>query len=277
MASAWTNGIDTGFVALGYAKVAVLGVVQGITELMPISSTAHLRIVPALFGWQDPGPAFSAAMQLAAVITYFWQDVRLGISSSAPWPQSPGATSPTARSSSLRLDADGRSLPRLQARRGGALLLPARLARHRPRRPEGTGGTAARRPRRAWLVGARRRLVVASLSAFVAIWGLMRILERFSGLALRRLPRLPSARYCSSASRPAGSVNQSLLRSPSKSDNAELRKIVRRPQPRRVRPIRTAAVCDCRRAVHQNAPGCSPRVAATGTVRKNIAGARQQT
>src|SRR5580704_16404466 len=78
MASACTNGIDTGFVALGYAKVAVLGVVQGITELMPISSTAHMRIVPALFGWQDPGSAFSAAMQLAAlaaVISYFWRDV----------------------------------------------------------------------------------------------------------------------------------------------------------------------------------------------------------
>jgi undecaprenyl-diphosphatase len=79
MASACTSGIDTGFVALGYAKVAVLGVVQGITELMPISSTAHMRIVPALFGWQDPGSAFSAAMQLAAlaaVIAYFWPDVR---------------------------------------------------------------------------------------------------------------------------------------------------------------------------------------------------------
>jgi undecaprenyl-diphosphatase len=79
MASACTSGIDTGFVALGYAKVAVLGVVQGITELMPISSTAHMRIVPALFGWQDPGSAFSAAMQLAAlaaVIAYFWSDVR---------------------------------------------------------------------------------------------------------------------------------------------------------------------------------------------------------
>jgi len=79
MASACTSGIDTGFVALGFAKVAVLGVVQGITELMPISSTAHMRIVPALFGWQDPGSAFSAAMQLAAlaaVIVYFWPDVR---------------------------------------------------------------------------------------------------------------------------------------------------------------------------------------------------------
>jgi undecaprenyl-diphosphatase len=78
MHSGCTNGIDTGFVALGYAKVAVLGVVQGITALMPISSTAHMRILPALLGWPDPGSAFSAAMQLAAlaaVISYFWRDV----------------------------------------------------------------------------------------------------------------------------------------------------------------------------------------------------------
>src|SRR5579871_6591196 len=74
-----TQGLDTGFVELGYAKVAVLGVLQGITELLPISSTAHMRIVPALLGWRDPGSAFSAAMQLAAlaaVLSYFWSDVR---------------------------------------------------------------------------------------------------------------------------------------------------------------------------------------------------------
>ena len=79
MAGSCTQGVDTGFVALGYGKVAVLGVVQGITELLPISSTAHMRIVPSLLGWQDPGSAFSAAMQLAAlaaVISYFWRDVR---------------------------------------------------------------------------------------------------------------------------------------------------------------------------------------------------------
>jgi undecaprenyl-diphosphatase len=79
MTSACTEGLDTGFVALGYAKVGFLGIVQGITELLPISSTAHMRIVPAFLGWQDPGSAFSAAMQvaaLAAVISYFWADVR---------------------------------------------------------------------------------------------------------------------------------------------------------------------------------------------------------
>jgi undecaprenyl-diphosphatase len=79
MAAACTGGLDTGFVALGYVKVAILGVVQGLTELLPISSTAHMRIVPALLGWRDPGSAFSAAMQLAAlaaVVSYFWSDVR---------------------------------------------------------------------------------------------------------------------------------------------------------------------------------------------------------
>ena len=78
MSGVCTGSVDTGFVGLGYAKVAFLGVVQGITELLPISSTAHMRVVPALLGWRDPGSAFSAAMQMAAliaVISYFWRDV----------------------------------------------------------------------------------------------------------------------------------------------------------------------------------------------------------
>ncbi|AZO12739.1 MULTISPECIES: undecaprenyl-diphosphate phosphatase [unclassified Mesorhizobium] len=79
MTDVCTQGLDTGFVGLGYAKVAFLGIVQGITELLPISSTAHMRVVPAVLGWQDPGSAFSAAMQLAAlaaVVSYFWSDVK---------------------------------------------------------------------------------------------------------------------------------------------------------------------------------------------------------
>jgi undecaprenyl-diphosphatase len=79
MVEVCTRGVDTGFAALGYAKVAFLGVLQGITELLPISSTAHMRLVPAVLGWQDPGSAFSAAMQLAAlaaVVSYFWSDVQ---------------------------------------------------------------------------------------------------------------------------------------------------------------------------------------------------------
>lgn len=56
----------------------VLGVVQGLTEFLPISSTAHLRIVPALLGWNDPGAAYSAVIQLGtviAVLAYFWRDI----------------------------------------------------------------------------------------------------------------------------------------------------------------------------------------------------------
>jgi undecaprenyl-diphosphatase len=56
----------------------VEGVVQGLTEFLPISSTAHLRIVPAFFGWPDPGAAFTAVVQLgtmAAVLLYFRHDL----------------------------------------------------------------------------------------------------------------------------------------------------------------------------------------------------------
>lgn len=56
----------------------MLGLVQGLTEFLPISSTAHLRIVPALLGWKDPGAAYSAVIQLgtvAAVLVYFAKDI----------------------------------------------------------------------------------------------------------------------------------------------------------------------------------------------------------
>ncbi|MBD2316387.1 undecaprenyl-diphosphate phosphatase [Phormidium tenue] len=84
-AIASSETVDLGFVQLGYLKVIFLGIVQGITELLPISSTAHLRIVPSLLGWQDPGSVFSAAMQLAslgAVLAYFWQDIKSLVGSS---------------------------------------------------------------------------------------------------------------------------------------------------------------------------------------------------
>ena len=74
-----TSELDIGFATLDYLQIGILGVVQGITELLPISSTAHMRVIPAVLGWTDPGSAFSAAMQLAAlaaVLSYFWRDVR---------------------------------------------------------------------------------------------------------------------------------------------------------------------------------------------------------
>ena len=63
---------------MSWLEIIVLAVVQGLTEFIPISSTAHLRIVPALLGWPDPGTAFTAVLQigtLAAVLSYFWRDV----------------------------------------------------------------------------------------------------------------------------------------------------------------------------------------------------------
>jgi undecaprenyl-diphosphatase len=59
-------------------EAIVLGIVQGLTEFLPISSTGHLRIVPAFFGWEDPGAAFTAVTQLgtmAAVLLYFREDL----------------------------------------------------------------------------------------------------------------------------------------------------------------------------------------------------------
>ena len=59
-------------------QAIVLGIVQGLTEFLPISSTAHLRIVPALLGWDDPGAAFTAVIQLGtlvAVLLYFSTDI----------------------------------------------------------------------------------------------------------------------------------------------------------------------------------------------------------
>jgi undecaprenyl-diphosphatase len=57
---------------------AILGLVQGLTEFIPVSSNAHLRIVGALLSPKDPGAAFTAVLQLgsvAAVITYFAKDL----------------------------------------------------------------------------------------------------------------------------------------------------------------------------------------------------------
>jgi len=67
-------------------QAIVLGIVQGLTEFLPISSTAHLRIVPAVFGWDfnygkipsDPGAPFTAIIQLGttlAIVLYFWREL----------------------------------------------------------------------------------------------------------------------------------------------------------------------------------------------------------
>jgi len=76
-------------------QAIILGIVQGLTEFLPISSIAHLRVIPALLGWPDPGAAFSAVIQLGtlvAVLVYFGRDLRVmtravleGIFEGRPW------------------------------------------------------------------------------------------------------------------------------------------------------------------------------------------------
>ncbi len=63
---------------MGWFEAVVLGVVQGLTEFLPISSSAHLRLVGEAFGWDDPGAAFTAITQIgteAAVLLYFRHDI----------------------------------------------------------------------------------------------------------------------------------------------------------------------------------------------------------
>jgi undecaprenyl-diphosphatase len=63
---------------VGWFEAVVLGIVQGLTEFLPVSSSAHLRIVGALAGWDDPGAAFTAIIQIGtelAVLVYFARDI----------------------------------------------------------------------------------------------------------------------------------------------------------------------------------------------------------
>ncbi|MEU7990347.1 undecaprenyl-diphosphate phosphatase [Streptosporangium canum] len=63
---------------IGWFEAVVLGLIQGLTEFLPISSSAHIRVVSAFFGWEDPGAAFTAVIQLgteAAVVIYFRKEI----------------------------------------------------------------------------------------------------------------------------------------------------------------------------------------------------------
>lgn len=58
-------------------RAAILGIVQGLAEFLPISSSGHLILVPALFGWEDQGLAFDVGLHLGtllALLAYFWRD-----------------------------------------------------------------------------------------------------------------------------------------------------------------------------------------------------------
>ena len=62
-------------------RAVVIGIVQGLTEFLPISSTAHVKVVPVMLGWGDPGVSFTAVIQLGSIVAilwYFWDDLSPG-------------------------------------------------------------------------------------------------------------------------------------------------------------------------------------------------------
>jgi undecaprenyl-diphosphatase len=76
-------------------QAIVLGIVQGLTEFLPISSSGHVLLVPVVFGWEDPGAGFTAVIQLgtvSAVLIYFWRELATALRA---WARS--LTDPEAR------------------------------------------------------------------------------------------------------------------------------------------------------------------------------------
>ncbi|BAW95403.1 undecaprenol kinase, putative [[Synechococcus] sp. NIES-970] len=65
--------------AFNWFQGIILGLIQGLTEFIPISSSAHLKVIPVALGWPDPGITLTAVIQLGsmvAVFSYFWQDLQ---------------------------------------------------------------------------------------------------------------------------------------------------------------------------------------------------------
>ncbi len=81
-------------------QAIILGIVQGVTEFAPVSSSAHLVLVPWALGWPNPGVAFDAILHwgtLTAVLVYFWRDwLRIikgfvrSLTARGPWSTRPG-------------------------------------------------------------------------------------------------------------------------------------------------------------------------------------------
>ena len=75
---------DLNYFLLDCIQSFLLGIIQGVTEFLPISSTAHLKVIPYLFGFSDPGVSISASLQLGsafAIIFYFRKDIVIIINS----------------------------------------------------------------------------------------------------------------------------------------------------------------------------------------------------
>ena len=87
---------------LDHFQAIVLGIVQGLTEFLPISSSGHLRIVPAFAGWEDPGAAFTAVIQLGTMAAV------VALLLARPRAHRPGVAGEPARSARAAHELDAR-------------------------------------------------------------------------------------------------------------------------------------------------------------------------
>lgn len=65
---------------MSYFQAFFLAIIQGFTEFLPISSSAHLIFIPEIFGWKDQGTAFDVVLHLgtlSAVLIYYRQDIKI--------------------------------------------------------------------------------------------------------------------------------------------------------------------------------------------------------
>ena len=62
---------------ISYFEALILGIIQGLTEFLPISSSAHILIVSTLAGWGDPGAAFTAVTQLGTETAVLWRGLHI--------------------------------------------------------------------------------------------------------------------------------------------------------------------------------------------------------
>ena len=194
-------------------EAVLLGLVQGLTEFLPISSSGHLRIVPAFLGWDDPGAGFTAVIQLgtmAAVLIYFRAGpladrARLAAGAARPLPaEQPGGEARLVHRPRHDPDLDLRLRLLRPDRVGRAQPLPDRLGADRlllrddPRRAD--RDPAARASRTSTAATA---LYIGFAQALALIPGVSRSGATISAGLLRGFDRVAAARYSFLLSVPA--------------------------------------------------------------------------
>ena len=198
-------------------QAIVLAIVQGLTEFLPVSSTAHLWLVPFLLKWKDPGLTFDVALHagtLLAVLAYFWrywvEIILLGFGlSGGSAPQGAGAASHSAREDlrqNPRLalvygggyDPGGTGRLAVRARRGGAVTVAdgRRRGPHCSWAAHGCGRLVGKRERDLGHVGFLDSFLVGVAQAFAVIPGVSRSgVTMTAGAFFQKMKRETAARF----------------------------------------------------------------------------------